>query len=93
MFTSTEKMATMTAHTMESLIEQARSEGKWLFTAYQGLWFSPDELVAKQANGHFRWGPTNWKLRDPQEHLAELAAAASAATRDADSVRKRISGT
>jgi len=57
---------------MNELFAEARAKGLWFFTGYQHLWFSPDELATEQANGRFRWGPENWKLRDPAEHLAEL---------------------
>lgn len=36
------------------------------------LWFSPDELEKDQSEGRFCWGPINWELRDPKEHLTYL---------------------
>ena len=57
---------------LKQLIDQARHEGKWLHCTYQDLWFRPDELAAENANGRFLWGPVNWTLRDPSEHIAKL---------------------
>ena len=57
---------------LSSLIEKARREGLWLWCIYQDLWFSPDELEAENRQGRFRWGETNWKLRDPQENIVAL---------------------
>lgn len=57
---------------MDELFEAARAKGLWFFCIYDQFWFSPDELAAEQANGHFLWLPSNWKLRDPAERLAEL---------------------
>ena len=57
---------------MTKLFERANAENKWLYCAYQGLWFSPSELKAAQENGRFRWGAQNWTLRDPLERCREL---------------------
>lgn len=56
---------------MQALFRQARAEGLWFYTSYQGLWFSPDQLADAQANRRFRWGAVNWQLRDPHERLEE----------------------
>jgi hypothetical protein len=56
---------------LNKLIAQARVEKKWLWCHYQDLWFSPDELEAKNKAGQFQWGAVNWELRDPQEKLNE----------------------
>lgn len=64
---------------MRPLFEQARREGKWLYTSYQQLWFSPDQLEAEQRAGRFRWGACNWELRDPMEQVASAKAALEAA--------------
>lgn len=58
---------------MEELFKQARENCLWFHSSYQNLWFSPDELQAHRANGRFRWGAENWKLRNPDERLKELA--------------------
>ena len=57
---------------MKKMFDKARAEGLWFFTSYQQLWFSPDDLEKEQKNGHFRWGPTNWQLRSPDERIAQL---------------------
>lgn len=70
----TEKGPPMSEHSLlelVGLIEEARRQKKWLWCAYQDLWFSPDDLAAENAAGRFRWGVVNWKLRDPRERLAE----------------------
>ncbi len=56
------------------LFAEAARTGAWFHCTYQNLWFAPEELRAEQAAGRFRWGPGNWKLRDPQERVAELLA-------------------
>lgn len=57
---------------MDRMYEEAWVEGLWFFCIYDQFWFSPDELAAEQAKGNFLWLPSNWKLRDPKERLAEL---------------------
>jgi hypothetical protein len=54
---------------MQPLFEEARRTGLWFHCSYQDLWFSPDELRSEHAKGSFRWGPSNWTLRDPKEML------------------------
>lgn len=56
---------------MAPLLAEAERTGKWLYCGYQSLWFSPRQLREAQANGKFRWGPVNWKMRDPRERLEE----------------------
>lgn len=75
---------------MTELFERAKRDGLWFYLAYQGLWFSPAELAREQANGRFRWGPVNWRLRDPQEHVAQLRDEAKKLNEQADSVERRI---
>ena len=57
---------------LNPLIDQAEREGKYLYSYYQGIWFSPAELRKQNANGSFCWGPCNWALRDPKEKTSEL---------------------
>lgn len=75
---------------LNALIEQARAEKKWLWCYYQDLWFSPDELTAQNAEGRFRWGIVNWKLRDPVEMLQEAEQCAAKANAEVEGVRSRI---
>jgi hypothetical protein len=56
-----------------AMLERAKREKLWFFCSYQELWFSPAELENAWAEGRFRWGAVNWKLRQPAKHLAELA--------------------
>jgi hypothetical protein len=44
-------MPASAASTLQPLISQARKEGKWLYSLYQGIWFSPDELEAREKAG------------------------------------------
>lgn len=72
------------------LIEKARNEGKWLWCAYQDLWFSPDSLEKSNAEGKFLWGPINWHLRNPSEKLAEAEKRAAFAVAEANRIRELI---
>jgi hypothetical protein len=54
------------------LIEEARRGGLWLHAKSHDLWFSPDELESLNLAGQFLWGPVNWTLRDPKEHVAQI---------------------
>lgn len=58
--------------TLQPLLCQAREKGKWLYTSYQSIWLSPDELDAHHDQNIFLWGAANWELRDPQEHIRQL---------------------
>lgn len=68
------------AGALNALIDKAKAEGKWLWCHYQDIWFSPAQLREQNANGKFRWGAVNWKLRDPQERVAEARRRADAVT-------------
>ncbi len=56
---------------MNELFTLARAKGLWFWSHYQGIWFSPDELIRLRAEGRFRWGAQNWELRNPEEYLEE----------------------
>ncbi len=58
------------------LFQKAKAESLWFCCRYQQLWFSPEELAAKQAEGKFLWGPVHWELRSPSEHLRKLRSKA-----------------
>ena len=64
---------------MDAMFERARAGGLWFFSTYQGLWFSPEELVDARSRGSFKWGACNWQLRSPFERLAELRQEAESA--------------
>jgi len=78
---------------MQPLFDQARREGKWFFTSYQQIWFSPDELEAQQRSGKFRWGPENWELRHPSEYLAESMRMLDAARIEHERRVSKVAGT
>lgn len=69
---------------MQFMFESAEREGLWFHCAYQDLWFSPAELRDEHARGRFQWGPVNWQLLNPAEHLRQLERERDAA---AESVR------
>ncbi len=76
---------------MLEMFQQARQEGLWFYSAYQQLWFSPDDLEHRQKNGQFCWGPENWRLRNPQERLKELQQERLAAERRLEEFEARLS--
>lgn len=78
---------------MKALFQKARDEGKWFWCVYQGLWFSPDELEAYQNQGKFCWGAVNWKLRDPQTHIAALKRRIEQAEEELSNFKRRLEGT
>ena len=57
---------------LQILIDKARNRGLWLRCFYQDLWFSPDELEAKNKEGKFLWDPVSWELRDPKERIKTM---------------------
>jgi hypothetical protein len=59
---------------LQPLFEKAYKEDLWFRSYYQDVWFSPDELKEHIAKDEFVWGPVNWELRDPLDHVAKLAA-------------------
>ena len=73
---------------MEQLIRKAEKEGLWLHCNYQDLWFHPQELRDLQANGRFRWGPENFRLRNPKRRLETLRENLKHAQREFDSFKK-----
>lgn len=61
----------MINESLKEMYDKAIKEDLWFFTNYQQMWFSPKELAEENANGHFRWGPTNWTLRSPRELIEQ----------------------
>lgn len=59
---------------LDAMFAEARAKRLWFFHGGMSgpLWFSPDELEAKQKNKRFIWSAENWKLRDPAEYVASL---------------------
>lgn len=75
---------------MRPLFDQARREGKWFYTSYQQIWFSPDQLEAAQRDGRFRWGPCNWELRDPMERVKAAKQAFDSAQAEYDRIKAEV---
>lgn len=69
----------MTPAYMSALYARAQAEHLWFWSHYQGLWFSPAELLAEQERGKFCWGADNWKLRPPSEMINEAEQTVRAA--------------
>ena len=72
------------------LIEKAKAEGMWLLCTYQGMWFSPSELRAQNANGKFIWGACNFKLRDPMEKMEQISGEVERLSNEAVALSARI---
>lgn len=84
------KEGTAIREDMIEMFREARAKGLWFYTHYQNLWFSPDELESNQKDGLFRWGPTNWQLRDPQECEQDLRAKIADAEAALELFKKKI---
>ncbi len=65
-------MSNVLEENLKPLFERAERDGLWFYCSYQDLWFSPKQLRIEQANGRFRWGAVNWRLRDPKEQLYDI---------------------
>lgn len=57
---------------LEPLFTEAERTGKWFYSKYQAMWFTPTELRVAHNNNRFVWGAVNWELRDPLERIREL---------------------
>lgn len=77
------------ADQLRGLIQQARSERKWLWCRYQDMWFSPDQLEEANRDGRFLWGPVNWQLRDPQERVDEARRRLESAEAEYERIRAK----
>lgn len=75
---------------MGKLFERAKERELWFNCRYQNLWFSPEDLEEKQANGKFRWGAVNWELRDPQERIEQLRREMGRVQNELDNFTKRL---
>lgn len=60
-----------------AMFNEARAKNLWFYHGGLSgpLWLSPNELQSFQEKGEYRWGASNWQLRDPQERLYELEVA------------------
>jgi len=76
----------------EALIAKAEAEGLWLYCHYQDLWWSPAELRADNVIGRYRWGPQNFRLRDPREYLDGLKDAVDRTVEAQYDAIKRVVG-
>lgn len=76
--------------TLDDMFSEARRTGKWFWCGYQDLWFSPDDLEAEQKASKFIWSAVNWKLRAPQERLAEAQRRTERAKAAEDRIAAKI---
>lgn len=77
---------------LDALFTEARKRRLWFYhnsLAAGPLWFSPDELEEKQKGGTFVWGAGNWRLRSPDEYLAQLDQEVVKAKHERDAVARR----
>jgi hypothetical protein len=88
--TSDEDMRARVRALMEPMLQEAERFGMWLHQRYSGLWFSPRQLRTEQAAGKFCWGPINWDLRDPKDHLEALEKRARDAAAEAQRVKTAL---
>lgn len=75
---------------LKPLFEKAEKENLWFFSPYQCLWFSPDELKAKQAKGQFNWGAVNWELRSPKYKLDTLKQIMETAKKEYEEFEQKL---
>ena len=85
-----QKVANEYDATMAPLFKEAEEKGLWFYTSYQALWFSPSELKAEHAKGSFKWGPDNWKLRDPKEMIKAIDSRRRQLNKDKKAILERI---
>lgn len=76
--------------TMEELFKRAEKEKLWFYGRYHDLWFSPERLRQEQLSGSFRWGPSNWELRDPREQVSYLRQRAQRLHAEADKMEQEL---
>ena len=77
---------------LKPMFKEAKEKGLWFYCSYQGMWYSPEDLKKKQAEGQFMWGAVNWRLRDPKEKVTQLENSVKSAINELDNFKKRISG-
>lgn len=75
---------------MDRLFEDARRDGLWFYSPYQGLWLSPDELAEHQQKGLLMLAASHWRLRDPRERLRELREQAERAAKAVDDFETQL---
>ena len=72
------------------LMETANENGLWFYSTYQQMWFSPSELTEEMQSGRFRWGPNNWKLRNPSLLITELVSEVNTVQKRLENAKRRI---
>ena len=75
---------------LKPLFKEAQEKNLWFQGNYQCIWFSPPELVAQHLTGLYVWGPENWRLADPFEHLQRLEHARNSAQNEVDKFKLRL---
>jgi hypothetical protein len=59
---------------LKPLFEKAEKDGLWFRWNYQGIVFSPDELMERHKKGTFISGAVNWTLINPHHEIEKLKA-------------------
>lgn len=75
---------------LRAMIREARAKGLWIFSGYQAIWWSPNQFETVINNGHFRWSPENFRLRDPRERVKQLEESVVSANKELDALLKQI---
>ena len=80
----------MTKQKVEWLIEQARAEGKWLWSQGLQTWVSPKEWDDGLRPGG--WGEIfiDWSIEDPSEYLVRLKQRVARAQRGVEAFEVRM---
>ena len=64
----------MTWSSNEAMIEEARKQDLLIYSHYQEMWSTPDDLERLQKAGRFRYGNVNFELRSRQNYITKLNA-------------------
>lgn len=77
---------------MQPMIELARRDRLLLFSKYQDIMFTPDELDAAHREGRFVWGPVNWYTMTVDEVVERSARDLARKQEQHDKLVERVSG-
>ena len=64
----------MTWSSNEAMIEEARKQDLLIYSHYQEMWSTSDDLERLQKAGRFRYGNVNFELRSRQNYITKLNA-------------------
>jgi len=78
---------------LEPMIEEAEQNGLWFFhhSRLDGIiWFSPKEIRERLRNNKFVGEPRRWKLRMPEERIAQIYQEVVYATEELEQFKERV---